>query len=90
MRNTFLRTTVVQNFRTSTIYRLNLEPYTCLFQVTLAKKSDSGQNICEVISEEGIYIASSNFLVKGNYIDLLDLAVSVVISLGNYIDLLDS
>ena len=37
-------------------YRLKLEPYTCLFQVTLAKKSDSGQNICEVIKEEEIYI----------------------------------
>ena len=47
-------------------YRLKLEPYTCLFQVTLAKKSDSGQYICEVIKEEGIglYIASSNVLVK--------------------------
>ena len=58
--------------------------------MTLAKKSDSGQNICEVIKEEGIYIANSNVLVKGNYIDLLNLAVSVVISLGNYIGLLDS
>ena len=58
--------------------------------MTLAKKSDSGQNIFEVIKEEGIYIASSNVLVKGNYIDLLNLAVSVVISLGNYIGLLDS
>ena len=55
-----------------------------------AEKSDSGQNICEVIKEEGIYIASSNFLVKGNYIDILNLAVSVVISLGNFIGLLDS
>ena len=86
----FLRSTSVQNFRTSILYRLKLEPYTCLFQVTLAKKSDSGQNICEVIKEEGIYIASSNVLVKGNYIDLLNLAVSDVISLGNYIGLLDS
>ena len=58
--------------------------------MTLAEKSDSGQNICEVIKEEGIYIASSNVLVKGNYIDILNLAVSVVISLGNYIGLLDS
>ena len=58
--------------------------------MTLAKKSDSGQNICEVIKEEGIYIASLNVLVKGNYIDLLNLAVSDVISLGNYIGLLDS
>ena len=58
--------------------------------MTLAKKSDSGQNICEVIKEEGICIASSNVLVKGNYIDLLNLAVSVVISLENYIGLLDS
>ena len=58
--------------------------------MTLAKKSDSGQNICEVIKEEGIYIASSNVLVKGNYIDLLNLANSVVISLGNFIGLLDS
>ena len=58
--------------------------------MTLAKKSDSGQNICEVIREEGIYIASSNFLVKGNYSDLLDLAVSVVIRSGNYIGFLDS
>ena len=66
-------------------YRLKLEPYTCLFQVTLAKKSDSGQNISEVIKEEGIYITSSNVLVKGNYIGLLNLAVSVVISSGNYI-----
>ena len=86
----FLWTTSVKNFRTSIIYRLKLEPYTCLFQMTLAKKSDSGQNICEVIKEEGIYIASSNVLVKGNYIDLLNLAVSVVISLGNYIGLLNS
>ena len=86
----FLWTTSVKNFRTSFIYRLKLEPYTCLFQMTLAKKSDSGQNICEVIKEEGIYIASSNVLVKGNYIDLLNLAASVVISLGNYIGLLDS
>ena len=38
--------------------------------VTLAKKSDSGQYICEVINEEGIDIASSNVLVKGKYIDL--------------------
>ena len=80
----------VQNFRTSTIYRLNLEPYTCLFQVTLAKKSDSGQNNCEVISVSGIFIARSNFLLKGNYIDLLDLADSVVISSGIYISLLAS
>ena len=80
----------VQNFRTSFIYRLNIEPYTCLFQVTPAEKSDSGQNICEVIKEEGIYIASSNVLVKGNYIDIRNLAVSVVISLGIYIGLLDS
>ena len=58
--------------------------------MTLAKKSDSGQNICEVIKEEGIYIASSNVLVKGNYIDLLNLACSDVISLGNSIGLLDS
>ena len=58
--------------------------------MTLAKKSDSGQNICEVIKEEGIYIASSHVLVKDNYIDLLNLAVSDVISLGNYIGLLDS
>ena len=58
--------------------------------MTLAEKSDSGQNICEVIKEEGIYIATSNVLVKGNYIDVLNLAVSVVISLGNYIGLLDS
>ena len=58
--------------------------------MTLAEKSDSGQNICEVIKEEGIYIASSNVLVKGNYIDILNLAVSVVISLGKYIGLLDS
>ena len=58
--------------------------------MTLAKKSDSGQNICEVIKEEEIYIASSNVLVKGNYIDLLNLAVSDVISLGNYIGLLGS
>ena len=65
------------------MYGLNLESYTCLFQVTLAEKSDSGQNICEVM-------ASSNVLVKGNYIDILNLAVSVVISLGNYIGLLDS
>ena len=35
--------------------------------VTLAKKSDSGQYICEVINEEGIDIASSNVLVKGKY-----------------------
>ena len=55
----------VQNFRTSIIYMLNIEPYTCLFQVTPAEKSDSGQNICEVIKEEGIYITSSNVLVKG-------------------------
>ena len=40
--------------------------------------------------EEGICIANSNFLVKVNYIDLLDLAVSVVISLENYLGLLDS
>ena len=58
--------------------------------MTLAEKSDSGQDICEVIKEEGIYIASSNVLVKGNYIDILNLAVSVVISLGKYIGLLDS
>ena len=58
--------------------------------MTLAKKSDFSQNICELIKEEGIYIASSNVLVKGNYIDLLNLAVSVVISLGNYIGLLNS
>ena len=58
--------------------------------MTLAKKSDSGQNICEVIKEERIYMASSNVLVKGNNIDLLNLAVSVFISLGNYIGLLDS
>ena len=58
--------------------------------MTLAKKSDSGQKICEVIKEEGIYIASSIVLVKGNYIDLLNLAVSFVISSGNYIGLLDS
>ena len=58
--------------------------------MTLAKKTDSGQNICEVIREEEIYIASSKVLVKGNYIDLLNLAVSVVISSGNYIGLLDS
>ena len=58
--------------------------------MTLAKKSDFSQNICEVIKEEGIYIASSNVLVKGNYIDLLNLSVSVVISLGNYIGLLNS
>ena len=58
--------------------------------MTLAKKSDSSQNICEVIKEKGIYIASSNVLVQGNYIDLLNLAVSVVISSGNYIGLLDS
>ena len=58
--------------------------------MTLAEKSDSGQNICEVIKEEGIYIASLNVLVKGNDIDILNLAVSVVISLGNYIGLLDS
>ena len=38
--------------------------------MTLAKKSDSGQYICEVINEEGIDIASSNVLVKGNYLDL--------------------
>ena len=44
----------------------------------------------EVIKEEGIYITSSNVLVKGNYIDLLNLAVSAVISSGNYIGLLDS
>ena len=50
--------------------------------MTLAKKSDSGQNICEVINEEGIYITSSNVLVKGNFIDLLNLEVSVVISSG--------
>ena len=50
--------------------------------MTLAKKSDSGQNICEVINEEGIKITSSNVLVKGNYIDLLNLEVSVVISSG--------
>ena len=92
VRKAFLRTTSVQKFRTSIVYtcRLNLEPYTCLFQVTLPKKSDSGQNICEVIKEEGIYIASSNVLVKGNYIDLINLAVNVVISSGNYIGLLDS
>ena len=48
--------------------------------MTQAKKSDPGQNICEVIKEEGIYIASSNVLVKGNYIDLLNLAVIVVFS----------
>ena len=58
--------------------------------MTLAEKSDSGQNICEVIKEEGKYRASSNALVKGNYIDILNLAVSVVISLGKYIGLLDS
>ena len=58
VRKAFLRTTSVQNVRTSTIYRLNLEPYTCLFQVTLAKKSDSGKNIYEVINEEGIYVTS--------------------------------
>ena len=86
----FLWTSSVKNFRTSIIYRLKLEPYTCLFQMTLAKKSDSGQNICEVIKEERIYIASSNVLDKGNNIDLLNLAVSVFISLGNYIGLLDS
>ena len=39
--------------------------------MTLAKKSDSGQYICEVINEEGIDIASSNVLVKGNYLDLI-------------------
>ena len=50
--------------------------------MTLAKKSDSGQNICEEIKKEGIYIASSNVLVKGNYIDLLNHSVSVVISWG--------
>ena len=50
--------------------------------MTLAEKSDSGQNIFEVIKEEGIYIASLNVLVKGNYIDLLNLSVSAVISLG--------
>ena len=72
------------------IYRLNIEPYTCLFQVTPAEKSDSGQNICEVIKEEGIYIASSSVLVIGNYIDIINLAVGVVISLGNCIGLLDS
>ena len=82
VRKAFLRTTSVQNVRTSTIYRLNLEPHTCSFQVTLVKKSDSGQNICEVIKEEGIDITSSNVLVKGNYIDLLNLEVSVVISSG--------
>lgn len=32
--------------------------------VTLARKSDSGQYICEVINEEGVDIASSNVLVK--------------------------
>ena len=52
--------------------------------MTLAKKSDSSQNICEVIKEEEIYIARSNVLVQGNYIDLVNLAVSVVISSGNY------
>ena len=57
--------------------------------MTLAEKSDSGQNIRKEIKEEGIYIASSNVLAKGNYIDILNLAVSVVISLGNYIGLLD-
>ena len=52
--------------------------------MTLAEKPDSGQNICEVM-------ASSNVLVKGNFIDILNLAVSVVISLGNYyIGLMDS
>ena len=50
--------------------------------MTLAKKSDSGQNICEVINEEGKDITSSNILVKGNYIDFLNLEVSVVISSG--------
>ena len=40
VRKAFLQTTSVQSFRASTIYRLNLDPYTCLFQVTLAKKSD--------------------------------------------------
>ena len=52
--------------------------------MTLAKKSDSSQNFCEVIKEEEIYIARSNVLVQGNYIDLVNLAVSVVISSGNY------
>ena len=52
--------------------------------MTLAKKSDSSQNICEVIKEEEIYIARSNVLVQGNNIDLVNLAVSVVISSGNY------
>ena len=52
--------------------------------MTLAKKTDSSQNICEVIKEEEIYIARSNVLVQGNYIDLVNLAVSVVISSGNY------
>ena len=47
--------------------------------VTLAKKSDSGQYICEVINEEGIDIASSNVLVKGNYIDILNPRISVAI-----------
>ena len=36
--------------------------------VTLARKSDSGQYICEVINEEGVDIASSNVLVKGEVI----------------------
>ena len=50
--------------------------------MTLAKKSNSGQNICEVINEEGIDNTSSNVFVKGNYIHLLNLEVSVVISSG--------
>ena len=41
--------------------------------VTLARKSDSGQYICEVINEEGVDIASSNVLVKGG--ELIPLTV---------------
>ena len=43
-----------------------------------------------MINEERIYMASSDVLVKGNYIDLINLAFCVVISSGNYIGLLDS
>ena len=41
-------------------------------------------------NEAGIDIASSNVLIKDNYIDLLNLVVSVVISSENYIGLLNS
>ena len=58
--------------------------------MTLAKNSDSEENICELIKEEGIYIAGSDVLVIGNNIDLINLAFCVVISSGNNIGLLDS